>query len=168
MRQFPGNYYVKVWVEDNHGLYLNSDESAASETRTVEKLAKVGKPELGADGVAVWTDVAGATGYAIALYKDNALVAIETAAPGEERCDLLEKLEEAGTGSYNVTVIALGDEYLILDGDVSDPSDAIVAVVWIVDQPVWRIDEQAGGTITLEWNEVEGARTRGHCLQRPR
>ena len=157
MRQFPGDYYVKVWVEDIHGLYLKSDESEASKTRTVVQLAKVDQPILGDDGVAEWVDVTGAISYAVALYKGALLVATETVEPGEEYLDLSDEISAAGSGSYTVTVTALGDEYLLLDGDASDPSDAVAAtVLGEINELKWFIDVE-NEAIFLTWREVEGA-----------
>lgn len=157
MRQYPGDYYVKVSVEDIYGLYLDSDESVASETRTVVQLPKVDKPTLDNDGVAAWTDVAGATGFTVSLYKGAVLVASETAAIGVENFDLFDEISAAGTGSYTVTITALGNGYLILDGAVSDHSDAIIAsVLDQVSQLVWLVDDETGA-INLSWGKVAGS-----------
>ena len=156
MREYPGDYYIGIWAQDIYGLHLDSDESQ-SETRTVIKPAQVGKPALTDDGNAEWTDVADGVSYEVSLYKGIELVATKTVVLGVQSCSFLDEIKAAGSGIYTVTVTALGDEYLILDGEPSEESDPVTArVLPKMNRPVWAIEGKTG-EITLEWEDIEGA-----------
>lgn len=154
MRQYPGVYRVTVVAQDTVGLYLDSNE-VDSNTQTVEKLGQVSKPELTSDGDAEWKDITGPSGYLVSLFKGSDLVATATAGSGLESWSFIDAIKAAGVGSYTVTVKALGDEYLILDGEPSEASDPITAQELPgMNPPRWVIED---GVITLFWDEVEGA-----------
>lgn len=156
MRQHPGDYKLTVKAQDMVGLYLDSEWSDSS-TQTVIKLDQVAKPVLDNSGAATWVDVNDAAGYTVALYRDAVPVAEETVAPGVESFDFLAAIEEEGEGSYTVTIRALGDGYLLLEGNASDASDAInVKALPKVNKPVVSVDND-NHEVTLAWDAVEGA-----------
>ncbi|NLA26690.1 MAG: hypothetical protein GX878_04775 [Firmicutes bacterium] len=156
MRQHPGAYTVTVKALDTVGLYLDSS-GIISVIQTVKKLDQVTKPVLDNSGEATWTDVNDAAGYAVALYKGAGLVAGETVLPGVESFNFLDAIKAEGIGNYSVVVTALGDAYLVLDGDPSEASDPVTAQVLPgVNEPGLTVDNDTG-EMTLEWDEVEGA-----------
>ncbi len=155
MRQHPGKYSVTITARDTVGLYLDSDGASASQT--VKKLDQVAKPVLNNSGVATWVDVNDAVSYVVALYKDAALIAEETVAPGVGSFNFLAAIEEEGEGSYTVTVRALGDGYMLLDGDASDASEAVtLKALPKVNKPVLSVDND-NDEVTLAWDAVEDA-----------
>ena len=156
MRQHPGDYKVTVTVQDTVGLFLDSD-GADSGSQTVIKLGKAAKPGLSDMGEATWTAVDDATEYTVALYKGSALVVKKTVASTITSYDYLSEIKKAGAGKYTVTVTALGDEYLVLDGEPSPASDPVtVKVLQKMSRPGWAIDELTD-VIALEWEAVTGA-----------
>ena len=156
MRQHPGDYKITVIAQDTVGLYLDSS-GITSVIQTVKKLAQVAKPVLDNSGVATWADVDDALGYTVALYKGAVLVAEETVAQGVGSFGFLDAIKKEGEGNYTVTVRALGDGYLQLDGDPSVASDPVAAQVLPgANEPVLTVDNDTG-EVTLEWDKVEGA-----------
>ena len=156
MRQHPGAYKVTVTAKDTVGLHLDSD-GADSAGQTVIKLGKAAKPGLSNMGEATWTAVDDAIKYTVALYKGSALVVKKTVASTITSYDFLSEIQAAGAGKYTVTVTALGNEYLVLDGEPSAASDPVtVKVLQKMNRPGWAIDELTG-EITLDWAAVTGA-----------
>ena len=113
----------------NAGEAAGKFDSATVNVTNAAPLTKVSSVSLSEAGVATWTgesDDANVTKYAVQLYKSTASQgdAVEVTQGLSYSVNFLSAMRTAGTGSYTVTVTAIGDGTSYSDSDESEPSTA--------------------------------------------
>lgn len=90
----------------------------------VNSLNQVQNVAISNQGLASWSDVTNESGYKISLYKDgiDTKVAINPSA-NTTQYDLSSIIKNKGTGTYKITVTAIGNNSTYLDGTASVFSD---------------------------------------------
>ncbi len=99
---------------------------------SLEELDKVERPYWDRDKIK-WQDVSNASEYEVILFKDGDSIIAVSVVSGVEEYDFSDYMVQEGSGSYTVTVQALGDNIDYLDGPPSDPSDTRIKYTLIME-----------------------------------